>query len=262
MSPLLFVTLGALAWADTPLESLPPELKARFEAAEAAWERGELAAAEAAFVEVTEGAATFDRGWRRRCGVVLAAKRAPEAEGYCRKAVELQPSLENRVALALALLDNDGHDEAEPLLRAAVREQADYLPAHVGLCTWAHARRDDETLAACAATLTELAPGTAGTLYFAALDLAAKGELEAAANTLVAARAEGLSDELARDAGQGIAGRARTNAERGARKPAAKREAEGWTAADFLPIGLGAALVLAVGILAFGRDDETEKPAG
>jgi predicted Zn-dependent protease len=262
MSPVLFVALGALAWADTPLDALSPELRARFEAAEAAWERGELAVAETAFTEVTEGAPTFDRAWRRRCGVVLAAGRAPEAEGFCRKAVELQPSLENRVALSLALLDNDGHDEAEALLRAAVREQPDYVPAQVGVCTWAHARRDDETLGACAARLAELAPGTAGTLYFTALDLAARGELEAASNTLVAARAEGLSDELARDAGQGIAGRARANAARTDRKPDGKRDESGWTAADLLPIGLGAALVLAVGILAFGRDDENEKPAG
>lgn len=254
LAAALLLLLGA-AHADTPLEGLPPEVRARYEAAEGAWERGDLAAAEAAFVEVNQLAPTFDRAWRRRCGVVLAAARPDEAVGYCRKARELSDSFENQVALAISLLEVEGQEEAGPLLQAAVAANPDYLPAQVGLCTWAHGQHDNATLSQCATALQRLSPNTPGTLYYMALDLTAQGRLQEAADALQLARSEGLTDELVRDAALGVTSKARREKPTSAREKVEERTTT-WSLTDLLPIGLGAALVLAVGILAFGRDED------
>ncbi|MCA9572985.1 MAG: hypothetical protein KC656_34345, partial [Myxococcales bacterium] len=93
---------------DTPVSELPDAVQSVFAEGEAAWERGDLAEAEAKLVTVTEQAPAFSRGWRRRCGAVLAQDRADQALPHCRKAVELDPTFRNRTALAIVLLQTEG----------------------------------------------------------------------------------------------------------------------------------------------------------
>ncbi len=268
----LFALLALLspAHADTPIEGLPAELQARFLAAETAWETGDLGAAEAGFVEITRAAPTFDRAWRRLCGVVLAADRPDDALPFCQEAVNLVASLENRTALAIAYIETDALEKGGELAEAAASEAPDFVPAQVALCAWARSSGEDAMLKRCSTRLDELAPNTAGTLYYQSLRLASEGAFEDARFALEVASSKGLTDDLVRDALQELA--RRKGAEPKSPRPGgdnARRSDSSWTLGDLLPLGLGAALVLAIGVLAFGKEDDptgnppssTEPPA-
>lgn len=264
MLPLLFMLL-APALADTPVDTLPPELRARFEAAESAWEAGDLSAAEKAFQEVTVGAPTFDRAWRRQCGVLLQEGRVDDAVALCRKAVALVPGIENRTGLAIALLQtDDGLNESGKLLEAAVKENPEYLPGWQGLCTWALDSGKGEPLTRCVTVLETKAPETAGTLFYRSLLLADQGKLDAAVSTLDWAEQKGLPPDLMFRGSEWIKTRSEmANQTTEARKgEPGRRMADDWRLADLIPFGVLAALVLAVGVLAFGKDDDTDvKPS-
>lgn len=257
----LLLALLATASADTPVDTLAPELRARFEAAESAWESGDLTAAEKAFDEVTAGAPGFDRAWRRRCGVLLEEGRIDDAVASCRKAVGLVPGIENRTGLAIALLQTvDGLPEAGKLLEAVVAEQPGYMPGWQGLCAWSLDAEQNEPLTRCVTALEAAAPETSGTLFYRALLQADQGKLDAAVSTLDWAEQKGLQPDLMARGSAWIQARAAQidKSKEGQNGKAAKRAADDWSLSDLLPFGVLGALVLAVGVLAFGKDDEDE----
>lgn len=262
MLPLLLALLSP-ALADTPVDALTPELRARFEAAESAWQAGDLSNAEKAFAEVTTGAPTFDRAWRRSCGVLLEEGRVDDAVASCRKAVGLVAGVENRTGLGIALLQqDDGQNEAGKLFEAVVKEAPDYLAGWQGLCTWALDSGKGEPLARCVTALEASAPETAGTLFYKALLLADQGKLDPAVKTLDWAEQKGLPPDLMARGSEWIQTRtemANQTTQEG--KPEKGRhDPSAWKLTDLIPFGVLAALVLAVGVLAFGRDDDDAVP--
>ncbi len=260
MLPLLLALLSP-ALADTPIDVLTPELRARFEAAESAWQEGDLSSAEKAFAEVTTGAPEFDRAWRRSCGVLLEEGRVDDAVANCRKAVGLVPSIENRTGLGIGLLQmDDGQNEAGKLFEAVVKESPDYMPGWQGLCTFALDSGKGEPLTRCVTALEAAAPETAGTLFYKALLLADQGKLDPAVKTLDWAEQKGLPGDLMARGSEWIQKRAEmanqtTAGEKGEK---GRHDASAWKLSDLIPFGVLAALVLAVGVLAFGRDDEDD----
>lgn len=261
----LLALLLAVAHADTPVDALPAALRDAYEAGESAWARGELEEAENAFVRVTDEAPGFDRAWRRRCGVVLAQQRVDEAVGLCRKAVELSESHENRTALAITLLQQDALDpEATGLLTAVTEAEPDYLPAWVATCQWATEAAKPKVLATCVDKLELLSPNTPGTLLYKALLLLSRNDLQGAELALFQAGEKGLTDELRVQAEARLAQRRQQLSILQRQRAAQQRKGRtpSWTAADVLPLVVGAALVLAVGVLAFGRGEDEELEGG
>lgn len=260
MWTFLLTSLLATALADTPVASLDEAPRARFEAAEAAWALGELNEADRAYQDVLELAPDFDRAWRRRCGVMLAMGDPELAADYCRKAVELVDSHENRTGLALTLLQLEGGDvEAKELIDRVTTEQPDYLQGWVALCTWAVAHGKEPVLATCLEHLTAVSENTPGTLYFRAMQQALAGDVEDATATLRFAREKGLGDDLTRQGAQVIAKQSKDG--EGARKRRAPKPAADdgtWSLADLIPLLIAGGLALAVGVLAFGQDDDDD----
>jgi hypothetical protein len=267
--PLLFALQAAQAG-----EAPPPAVAARADAAEASWKAGHLADAERGFVEVTDAAPGWDRGWRRRCGVVLADARPREAVTLCRKAVELDPSAENRTALAIALLRPTEEEEpagrvelieAGALLQAVVQERPDFAEAWPPLCDWSIAASEIGVLERCVGHLTATRPTEAGTLYFGAVLALQQQDVAGARKRLVAARTEGLADGLYKPLAAAIAeaggptldddaprnGGARRAGEvaKGAFDPSRPDAVQG--VSDWLPVAVGVGMVLAMGVLAF-----------
>ena len=70
---------------------------------------------------------------------------------------------------------------------------------------------------------------------------------------------EGLTDDLRVKAEQRIGVKARQAAALKARQPKQQNKRDSWTPADLLPLLIAGALVLAVGVLAFGGDDEEDE---
>lgn len=200
---LLYVAslLLPLALAASPT----PEQQARLDAAENAWRQKDEAAAEKLLAQLTEEVPDWERPWRRRCGVVLAQGRTSEAVELCRKALALDPSVENRTALALALIrDTLGVEiagepeleEARALIEAATTARADYAQAWAAMCELAIVKEDPAILQRCVEELEKHHPDDAGTLYYRVhLDLE-RADFNHARRALVSARSKGLSDDL------------------------------------------------------------------
>jgi tetratricopeptide (TPR) repeat protein len=272
MTPVLagLALLATTALADTPLDTLPQRDRTVFEAAERAWQAGDLEAAETGYASLNQSSPDFDRAWRRRCGVMLAQGRVWEAVEHCDKAVNLSASIENRTGLAIALTqpaDGDAPGERPELLRAkelldgVLYDQQDYLPAWQALCSWSMEAAHDDALIRCVEKLESKLPGEVGTLYFrTVLDLQEEA-WEHALTTLQAARARGLSDALF----QPLALRLQTE-QRPAQEQAATRirtvanlqPRTEWAWRDVIPLGIAGLLVLAVFLVAFfgGSDDD------
>jgi hypothetical protein len=273
---LLFALHAAQA-GETP----PPEVATRVEAAEAAWKAGHLAEAEQGFIAVTDAAPNWDRGWRRRCGVVLADARPQEAVSLCRKAVALQPSAENRAALAIALLRPAEDEEpagrvelveAGSLLQGVVQERPDFAEAWPPLCDWSIAASELGVLERCVGHLTATRPTEAGTLYFGAVLALQQQDVAGARKRLVAARTAGLADGLYKPLAAAIAdagGPSLVEGEPGNGEPRRAGEAAQGAfdprrpdavrgVGDWLPVAVGVGMVLAMGLLAFlgGRGGE------
>lgn len=252
----------AIAWADTPIDTLPQPLRLTYEEAETAWGEGDLPAAEEAFRAVTEQAPEFDRAWRRLCGVVLATGRIDDAQAACRRAVELVAGHENQTALAIALMQGDaGNEEAKELVEVVLETHRDYQPGWVALCTWASAVDDVEALDRCVPALEQSAPGTAGTLYYRSVLAAAKNDVRTAQAALMHAQSVGLTDALYEDGARRIEGATQRMAvarQRAKAKQGTTPEAQAFQPTDLLPILVLGALVLAVGVLVLGRDEDDE----
>lgn len=259
----MYVLLLAAALADTPVESLPEPVRERFAAAELAWTSEDYDGALAAYTAVNEAAPEFDRAWRRRCGVELAVGRVDQAVTLCRKAVALVPSVENQTGLAIAVMQTEsGSKEASELLEGAVKANPEFLPAWQGLCTWAMSARQAEPLARCVVALERLAPQTAGTYFYRSLLLAEQGNFEQASVALQYAGQEGLTEELLGAGGAWIEDHQRkAQEEAGSRTVTKKDRKQGWSASDLIPVFVLVALVLAVVVLAFGREDDAPAEA-
>lgn len=263
------VLLASTAWADTPIEALPEALRPIFEQAEAQWKVGELEAAEKTYTRINDEAPTFDRAFRRRCGVVLELGRPEESVELCRKAVELTPSIENRTGLAIALTRRpegaEGYreelDEARELLTAVTTEDATYIPGWQAMCTWALEATEDAALRSCVETLSAADPENSGTLYFQALRHMADGEVGEATTALRKARKSGLSDAQY----QPLALRLGLSGQRP--DPVAIQQARAVTQRargpvswiDLVPWFLAGGLVLGVGVLLFFADDDEDE---
>lgn len=185
--------------------AVTPELQAQLDAAEAAWTRKEEAEAERQLTLINEADPSWDKPWRRRCGVVMSLGRTSEAIDLCRKALAIDPNVENRTALALAIIrDTAGLEvaaeeplrEARALIEAAVAARPDYPQAWAALCELAITGEDPEALARCVGELEKHQPDEAGTLYYRVhLDLG-NADYVHARKALIAARSKGLSDDL------------------------------------------------------------------
>ncbi|HMV70363.1 MAG TPA: hypothetical protein PKA64_26210, partial [Myxococcota bacterium] len=118
---------ASLVWIALALAEAPsPELQARLDAAEAAWARGDGAEAERLLTAINDEAPAWDKPWRRRCGVVLDDGRSSDAVELCRKALAIEASVENRTALALALVrDATGLEDAGDAALAEARALLD-----------------------------------------------------------------------------------------------------------------------------------------
>jgi hypothetical protein len=246
----------------------------RIDTAEAAWKRGDLEAAEAAFLDATRIAPTEDRAWRRLCGVVLAQSRTVDAISHCRAALALAQSVENRTALALALIRDVGGvdpstspnmEEARTLLDAAAIERPDYLQVWAGLCEWARLADDLPTAERCVGNLERLEPQRTGTLYYRAQLDAAKGDWASARKALVAARNAGLTDDLYQPLAGRISAATTTHAPGEAGPDEAASPAT--TIADLLPWLIGAGLLISVAGVALmtpspSPDEATSTPPG
>jgi hypothetical protein len=271
LMPLLLALHAAHA-GETP----PPEVAAQVEAAEAAWKASHLGEAEQAFREVNEAAPAWDRGWRRRCGVVLADGRPREAVTLCRKAVELDPTVENRTALAIALLRPGEEEEpagrvelveAGALLEAVVKERPDFADAWPPLCDWSIAASELGVLERCVGHLTATRPAEAGTLYFGAVLALQQEDVAGARKRLVAARSAGLADALYKPLAASVAaaggvpldeepggspkGGARAAGPVGQGAFDARRPDAVQGVGDWLPVAVGVGMVVAMGVLAF-----------
>ncbi|MCB9682842.1 MAG: tetratricopeptide repeat protein [Alphaproteobacteria bacterium] len=258
--PVLIALLTS-ARADTPVDVLPEGPRATFEQAEVDWADGDLEAALDGFSTVTVQAPTFDRAWRRRCGVLLGMGQVDEALSSCRHAVELVDGYENHTALALVLLqsadDEDDGTQAAALIQGVVDAQPDYLPGWVAACTYASAHEAPKVLARCAEALQRLAPETPGTLFYTALQRADDGDIKGATEALRHAQELGLTDDLYARGSRAIAAQAKVAPVPGAAKKA-KEEASSWSLGDLMPLLIVAALVMAVGVLAFGKDEDED----
>ncbi len=272
-----------IALEDTPPEALEPAAQATLADAERAWEEGRLSDAERGYAAVTEGAPTFDRAWRRRCGVVLAMKVPEDAIPLCRQAMTLRDSAPNRVGLALALSSppadgtTDGTerqadlDEAKQLLDEVLARHPAYLPAWQATCHWAVEAKALEPLQRCVTELVAGAPEAPGTFYYQArLALAQKRARDAAAfiqNALDAGMdrptLEPLVAELAAVQRAVAARQGKLPQARGPQGPGLEDlqqvRAE-WRWADAVPFAIVALLVLVMGALAFlGEPDSNEE---
>jgi tetratricopeptide (TPR) repeat protein len=254
MSALLTFLLVASAMADTPVDSLPEPAREQFGAAEAAWSKGELEAAEVAFGEVIAQSPTFDRAYRRRCGVRLELARVDEALTDCEKAVTLVEGFENRTALAIAMLHDHRPKEARELIDAVLRDQPEYLPAQVARCVWASQVGDRAALQGCSGELAEASPGSAGSLYFRSLAALQAKDVAGARAALIAAREKGLSDDLVLEVSQHI--QLLAEAERNAPKKREAAEEAAWTVQDLVPLLVVSGLLLTLAVLWFGREDK------
>ncbi len=272
----MLALLLTFALADTPISALAEDLRPPFEAAESAWRAGDRGRAEQGYAYINDNAPDFDRAWRRRCGVELEQGKIYEAIDHCRKAVELQASIENRTGLAIALVrpapeDPPGHrselDEARKLLMSVIAEEPDYLYAWQAMCAWSVEALDDDGLDECLRVLGAADPDNPGTLYFKSVQLMSNGELDEATRTLRRARQRGLPDHQFRPIALRL-GLAGLEADPDALRQA-RALAQGDTTAkvmgtwsDILPFGIAALLLLSVGLLAFaGGTDEEDPPA-
>jgi hypothetical protein len=279
MTPVLVGLLGLTQLAhaglppDTPLDALPAPQRERFEAAERAWAEGDLLIAEAGYVAVNEAIPSFDRAWRRRCGVVLAQDRAWEAVEHCERALSLVDSAENRTALAHALIRPDGEDPADDrpelgrakeLLDSVIRDSPDYPGVWPALCSWAMEADDDDALGRCVERLEADRPSELGTLYYRAVLDIQLGAWEHAANTLASAKARGLSEELYEPLALRLQTERGPAQERGGprvRTVANLQPRTDWTWADVIPLAIAGLLVLVVFVVAFfGGEEDDGRP--
>jgi predicted Zn-dependent protease len=180
--------------------------------AEAAWARGDLAAAEVGLTAHLADHPEDDHALRRLCGVVLAAERPEDAAVHCRAAVRLKPTVESRTALAMALiavgrLEGAAEEptelaEARQLLDAVLAEEPDQRQAWPALADWAVLSGDVDTLARAVEHLVKTRPDEKGTFYYRALLLAERGQIQEATRALDKARGLGLDDALYRPISQ------------------------------------------------------------
>jgi predicted Zn-dependent protease len=180
--------------------------------AEAAWARGDLAAAEAGLTAYLVEHPEDDHALRRLCGVVLAAERPEDAVVHCRAAVRLKPTVEARTALAMALIavgrlagaaeEPSELAEARQLLDAVLSEQPDQRQAWPALADLAVLTADVETLARAVEHLAKTRPDEKGTFYYRALLQAERGQIQEATRSLDKARGLGLEDDLYRPVAQ------------------------------------------------------------
>jgi Zn-dependent protease with chaperone function len=121
-----------------------PEAVSWFELANAAREHGDLAAADSLYAAVADAVPDFDHAIRRRSGILLDLGRVSEAVALARRALDLDPSANNRSALTRCLLvQADQGPKGTQLIEAT--NLADAVVADP------EADRDDLVLAAMAA---------------------------------------------------------------------------------------------------------------
>jgi hypothetical protein len=253
---LLAPTLGYAQEPPVPGEDVPPAVADDVAAGEAAWKAGRLDEAAEAFTRVTTAAPEWDRGWRRRCGVVLETGDALAAIGHCRTAMERADTPENQVALAIALLRPEDEealpqgrpelDEAGALLASVTQAHPEVALAWPALCEWAIATSDADALRRCVPEVRARLPDDPGTPFWAALLAIEEGQGDLARRMLGVARDRGVDPRLLAVA------RARLDNE--AATP--KREGAKTVALDtFAPVGAAGAVLLFIGLalLSSGR---------
>ena len=246
-----------------PPDAVPQAVAADMAAGESAWKAGRLDEAAEAFARVTTAAPEWDRGWRRRCGVVLETGDTRAAIAHCRAAVARSDTPENQVALAIALLRPEDEEalaqgrpeleEAGRLLAVVTQAHPDVALAWPALCEWAIATSDADALRRCVPEVRARLPDDPGTPFWAALLAIEEGKTDIARKMLSVARDRGVDPRLLAVA--------RARIDEGAAPP--KREGPRTVALDtFAPVGAAGAVLLFVGLalLGSGRRKEAGTP--
>ncbi|MBI5542262.1 MAG: M48 family metalloprotease [Deltaproteobacteria bacterium] len=163
------------------------------------------AKASALYAEVTQRAPSFSHALRRRCGAQLALGERTRALSDCRKALEIEKSPENQLAVANALSSAAGNgnrpsstelDEAQQLVSAVVRSQPDDLDAREVQCQVALQQQRFSALGECSGQLVRQDPARASGHFFGVLVALQQGEFDEARACLARAKAAGLEPEM------------------------------------------------------------------
>lgn len=214
------------------LAAADPEALALLDQAEAAAEAGDLAAAGTAYATLADRLPGDDHSRRRHCLVLQELNLRDQALPRCEEALALRERPENRVALAMVLLDLPSgarRSEAdlaraeEQLVLAAAESTEDPMIPRIR-CHLASEREDAAGLAACLPDLERLAPDHVKTAWFSWQLAQMEGRTDEALQALDRAEAAGMPAEDA------AAFRALTRAEGGEGRP--------WP----LALGVGASL--------------------
>ncbi len=238
---------------DTPVDALPQDLRDRFIDAEAAWQSGRLDEAAAGFDAITEAAPTFDRAWRRACGVRVQQRQYTRAVPLCDEAASLKASKENRTGLAIARIHaGSGQDEARDLIDEVLDEDPSYTVAWQALCSYALEYEDEGRLRRCVTGLEAHTPTAPAVPLFQALLQATEGEFDAAWAKLEVAAGEGVSEAMLASMRARVAGlQAAAPTQRAGTRRA-------WQLADLAPIAIVLLLVGGIAVLALSDNEDDD----
>lgn len=184
------------------LARVNPRAAGIFEQANQARDSGDLHRAETLYQQVRQIAPDFQDATRRLCGVVMELGRRPEALSLCREAFTAQPTMDNRAALAWALIQFKPNAPTP----AEIQEAVSYASALVaqpewnefGLVTACQAAlmgNNLELLRACSARLERVGSPNGAHYGIWLLDMA-QGDYGAARAHLEQGRAAGMSPQL------------------------------------------------------------------
>ncbi len=207
------------------LREADPEAAALLAQADEARARGDLAAAGELYARLVERLPEDDHSRRRHCLVLQELGVRDQALQRCEQALALKARPENRVALAMVLLDLPSGAQrsaadlarAEELLAQAARESSEDPMIPRLLCHLASEREDAAGLRACLPELERLAPQHVKTAWHAWELARMEGRAEDALAALDRAQAAGMPAEDA-DAFRELT---RPTVDRGARWPVA-----------------------------------------
>jgi len=184
------------------LEALEPKALADWDAATAAREARDATRSAEGYRRVIELAPTFSHAHRRLCTALLREDRAADAIAQCRKAVELEPLIENLAALALALASGprarDTTAEAIDLVRATLAADPDVANLIV-ICETTMRLKDVEDLDVCTNRLLLAEPNGALANYFATVLYASRGLMAEARQALERAHGAGFPEPAYRE---------------------------------------------------------------
>lgn len=184
------------------LARVNPSAAAVFTLANQARDSGDLHRAEALYRQVRQLAPDFQAATRRLCGVVMELGRRPEALSLCREAFAAESTVDNRVALARALIQSGPTaptpaeiQEAVGYARTLVAQPESNEFGLVTACQAAVLGNNLELLRACSARLERVGSPTGAHYGIWLLDMA-QGDYGAARAHLEQGRAAGMSPQL------------------------------------------------------------------